>query len=186
MPETPEELHARAARRAADAAGREWESFPFDGEMRPRRSRRRRRREAAPRRGRPDCWACAGADEDYIWTTSAGGCIRSTPERAAGRPAPRAARAPRRPDACRTSWLPSWASLIARIERAVRAVDGIGRVHVGRWGEGSSTCTGGSWPARAACPAREQLRRDLGRRPPAGPEAQWRADLEAVAAALGE
>jgi hypothetical protein len=28
-------------------------------------------------------------------------------------------------------------TLLARIERAVRAIDGIGRVHVCRWGDGS-------------------------------------------------
>ena len=36
MPETPEELHARAAEALRMPPVEEWETFPFDGEMRPR------------------------------------------------------------------------------------------------------------------------------------------------------
>jgi diadenosine tetraphosphate (Ap4A) HIT family hydrolase len=75
--------------------------------------------------------------------------------------------------------------LLQRIERAIRAVDDIGRVHIGRWGEGSEHL---HWwffgrPARM---------RQLGDSfaaiwddvlPPV-PEELWRANVEAAAAAM--
>ena len=36
MPETPEELHARAAENLRTPAVQEWDTWPFDGALRPR------------------------------------------------------------------------------------------------------------------------------------------------------
>lgn len=76
--------------------------------------------------------------------------------------------------------------LLVRVERAVDAVGEIGRVHVGRWGDGSAHLH--FWfVARGA--RRPQLRTSFAAiwddiLPP-HPEELWRANLAAIAAALG-
>lgn len=69
MPETPEELYERARRSLRMPPVAEWETFPFDGEMRPR--------SLLPLEGRErsrigefasDCWRCASGDEHAIWS----------------------------------------------------------------------------------------------------------------------
>jgi hypothetical protein len=75
--------------------------------------------------------------------------------------------------------------LLLRIERAVSSIPGVGRVHVGRWGEGSEHCH--IW--FMARPARmEQLRSSFAAiwddiLPPT-PRAVWDANAEIVRAAL--
>jgi hypothetical protein len=77
--------------------------------------------------------------------------------------------------------------LIVRVERAISRIDGIGRVHVGRWGDGSAHLH--VW--FLARPARlPQVRTSFAAiwddiLPPT-PEDVWRADLESVARALAE
>src|SRR4051794_31226679 len=48
----------------------EWETFPFDGEMRPRPLAPPEERER-PRHGEGaiDCHACSASDDSYLWTT---------------------------------------------------------------------------------------------------------------------
>src|ERR671934_23366 len=69
MPETPEQLHARVVSALQMPPVQKWDSFPFDGEMRPRPLRPPVEREA-PREGEGavDCNACTWPDERYIWT----------------------------------------------------------------------------------------------------------------------
>ena len=69
MPETPEELYARAAGALRMPPVQDWETFPFDGEMRPR-ALQPPVAEEQPRHGEGgvDCFACAKTDDDYIWT----------------------------------------------------------------------------------------------------------------------
>jgi diadenosine tetraphosphate (Ap4A) HIT family hydrolase len=76
--------------------------------------------------------------------------------------------------------------LIARIERAVSSLDGIGRVHVGRWGEGSEHL---HWwfmgrPARMPQFASSfaAIWDDV---LPATPDHVWEANVDAVVEALG-
>ena len=74
MPESAEEIYARALA-AADADGRlamppveEWETFPFDGDLRARPllppCRRSLRGKGA---GGVDCWRCETGIDDAIW-----------------------------------------------------------------------------------------------------------------------
>jgi diadenosine tetraphosphate (Ap4A) HIT family hydrolase len=140
MSETPEELHARVADALRMPPVETWESFPFDGELRPRRlappAEREGRREGE---GGGDCWACNAVDTDYVWTTDR---WRLRPLNApSGLPVVLLLEPREHLDA--PGDLPDELAaelgvLIARIDRAVSSLEGIGRVHVGRWGEGSS------------------------------------------------
>ena len=86
---------------------------------------------------------------------------------------------------CRRTSLPSSGRCIVRVERAVDAVGHIGRVHVGRWGDGSAHLH--FW--FIARPARmPQLRTSFAAiwddiLPPV-PEELWRANLAVVAQTL--
>jgi hypothetical protein len=117
-----------------------WPIFPFVGDMEVREVLPRRPVDA-PRNGEPGgapCGECAAPDTDYIWVDDV---WRVRPSlRASGAPVlvfletrdhldledfddDRAA---------------DMGRMIRRVERAIQAVGGIGRVHVNRWGDGSS------------------------------------------------
>ena len=137
VPETPGELYARAAGALRMPPVETWETFPFDGDLSPRALLPPVAVEE-PRRGEGGvgCWRCAAPDSEFAWVTerwrlqrsrsrqgcrwsscSSRGCTTASPascRRARGR-----AR-----------------MLIARIERAIRSIGEIGRVHVCRWGDG--------------------------------------------------
>ena len=165
----------------------EWETFPFDGELRPR-PLAAPVAEEPPRRGEGgvDCARCACADEAYLWTDD-DWRLASMPEPTGlpvivlletrehcdfdTLPAPRAA---------------ELGPLLMRVERAVRSVGEIARVHVCRWGDGSEHL---HWWFLAR-PARiPQLVGSFAAiwddvLPPT-PEDVWRENLAAVARALG-
>jgi hypothetical protein len=70
MAETPEQLHQRVAGALRMATVETWETFPFDGGMRPRELAPPAERETQRHgEGGVDCWACTAADDDYVWTT---------------------------------------------------------------------------------------------------------------------
>jgi len=191
MPESAEELYARALA-AADADGRlpmppvtDWETFPFDGEIRVRPLLPPG--EEPPRLGEDpsDCWRCRQGDDDAIWSDER---WLVTPLQApSGLPVivilqPRAHHDLGDLPADLASEL---GSLLVRVERAVDAVGDIGRVHVGRWGDGSAHLH--FW--FIARPARmPQLRTSFAAiwddiLPPL-PEEHWRENLALVARAL--
>jgi diadenosine tetraphosphate (Ap4A) HIT family hydrolase len=139
MPETPEELHARVAGALRMPPVETWETFPFDGEMRPRPLAPPVEREQ-PREGQSgiDCQACAAEDDEYVWTNER--WRLRTLDEPSGLPIvlllePRAhvGEPGDLPDELATEL----GILLGRIERAVRAVGEVGRVHVCRWGDGS-------------------------------------------------
>jgi diadenosine tetraphosphate (Ap4A) HIT family hydrolase len=140
MPETPEELHARVAGALRMPPVESWESFPFDGEMRPRQLGPPAESEAQRHgEGGTDCWACDAADEDYVWTTDRWRLRPLDPP--SGLPVVLLLEPREHLDApgdLSDELAAELGVLIARIERAVSSLDGIGRVHVGRWGEGSA------------------------------------------------
>lgn len=147
MPETPEQLYLRAAKALRMPAVQEWDTFPFDGEMRPRAlqppGEHEMRRSGE---GGIDCKACAAPDSDFLWTTERWR-LHSLP-RPSGLPVilllqPRAHYG--EPGDLPDAMAAELGTLLARIERAVRSIDGVGRVHVCRWGTAASTSTGGSW-----------------------------------------
>jgi diadenosine tetraphosphate (Ap4A) HIT family hydrolase len=139
VPETPEQFHARAAAALRMPPVEEWETFPFEGELRPRALRPPVAREA-PRLGAGglDCWRCRAPDDEFVWTSKRWR-VHSLP-RPTGLPVvlllePREHLA--EPGDLPDELAAELGVLLARIERAVRSVGEIGRVHVCRWGDGS-------------------------------------------------
>jgi hypothetical protein len=139
MAETPEQLHERVAGALRMPPVETWETFPFDGEMRPRELAAPAERES-PRHGEGgvDCWACNAADDDYVWTSQRWRLRPIAPP--SGLPVVLLLEPREHLDA--PGDLPDHLAaelgvLIARIERAISWLDEIGRVHIGRAGEGS-------------------------------------------------
>jgi diadenosine tetraphosphate (Ap4A) HIT family hydrolase len=139
MPETPEQLYRRSAGALRMPAVGEWDTFPFDGEMRPRALRPPSKQEVRRQgEGGVDCKPCAAPDSEFLWTTERWRL------RSLGRPSglpvvllldPRAHYG--EPGDLPDEMAAELGTLLARIERAVGTVDGIGRVHVCRFGDGS-------------------------------------------------
>jgi diadenosine tetraphosphate (Ap4A) HIT family hydrolase len=139
MAETPEELYERAKDALRMPPLEEWDTWPFDGDMRPR--------SLAPPIGseRPrvgaggvDCWACTASDEEFVWTDARWRLVAPSDEH--GLPLivllmPREHYAD--PGDLPEELAADLGVQLARIERAVRSVGEIGRVHVCRWGDGS-------------------------------------------------
>jgi len=188
VPETPEELYERVKDSLRMPPVEEWDSFPFDGEMTPRALRPPVEKEE-PRYGEggAECRACRAPDDDYVWTSER---WRLYPVGPTGLPLvlilePRMhLSAPGDlPDVLASEL----GVLLARIERAIRSIGEIGRVHVCRWGDGSEHL---HWWFMAR-PARiPQLVGSFAAiwddiLPPV-PEDVWRADVDAVVAALEE
>ncbi|HEY6468424.1 MAG TPA: hypothetical protein VI434_01525 [Candidatus Dormibacteraeota bacterium] len=138
MPETPEGLHRRAASTLRMPPVGEWDTFPFDGEMRPRRLRPPT--EVDPPRGGAggvNCIACAAGDDRYLW---AGQRWRLLAPRPGGLPV--VVLLETRDHYAEPGDLPptiarELGEMIVRVEGAVRAIEGVGRVHVCRWGDGA-------------------------------------------------
>jgi diadenosine tetraphosphate (Ap4A) HIT family hydrolase len=186
MSETPEQLHARAAEALRMPPIETWDTFPFDGELRvrpllpPAASEQQLEGE-----GGTDCWACLADDEAHIWTNERWRLRALEPS---GLPLvlilePRAHVAA--PGDLDDELAAECGVLLARIERAVRSIGDVGRVHIGRWGEGSEHL---HWWFMAR-PARTlQLASSFAAiwddvLPPT-PEDVWRANVAAVVAAL--
>jgi diadenosine tetraphosphate (Ap4A) HIT family hydrolase len=188
VPETPEELYERAADSLRMPPVEEWDTFPFDGEMRPRDLLPPVEKEK-PRfgEGGVDCRRCEAADDAYIWTSERWRLMGIGPT---GLPVV-VILEPREhlgelgdiPD----DLLSDLGVMLGRVERAVRSVGEIARVHVCKWGDGSEHL---HWWFMAR-PARiPQLIGSFAAiwddiLPPV-PEEIWRANLDAVAAALEE
>jgi len=184
VPETPEQLHARAAPALRMPPVEDWETFPFDGALRPRALQPPVPVEQ-PRQGAVECRRCLAPDADYLWTDAH--WRLSAPPSPTGLPVvvllePRAH--------CDIDTLPPERSaelgpLLQRVEAAVRSVGEIGRVHICRWGDGSEHL---HWWFMARPARLPQLIGSFAAiwddvLPPL-PEAIWRENLAAVAGAL--
>ncbi len=187
MPETPEQFYDRVKDALRMPPVEEWQTFPFDGEMRPRKLEPPVAEEE-PRSGvgGVDCFACSKTADDLIWHDEHWQATALGPT---GLPMV-VILEPREHYDIET--LPPELSaelgpLLQRFERAVRAVGDIGRVHVCRWGDGSEHL---HWWFMAR-PARiPQLIGSFAAvwdeiLPPV-PEEIWQANIEAVVAALNE
>jgi diadenosine tetraphosphate (Ap4A) HIT family hydrolase len=137
VPETPEELYERVKDDLRMPPVEEWETFPFDGEMRPRPLQPPADRDP-PRHGEGgiECGRCAAPDDEYLWTNERWRMHALGPT---GLPVvlllePREHYA--EPGDLTDELAAELGGLLARIERAVREIDGVGRVHVCRWGDG--------------------------------------------------
>jgi diadenosine tetraphosphate (Ap4A) HIT family hydrolase len=165
-----------------------WPSFPFEGDLRVKQLAEPVAVEP-PRSGEDaeDCVACGTSDEAYIWVSERWR-VRAM-DRPTGLPMVLILE-------CRSHLdLGDLTNLLAaelgvmtvRLERAVRSLDGVARVHVNRWGDGSAHLH--LW-FLARPYGRLQLRGtflslwdDI---LPVIPETQWRENLALVAAWLAE
>jgi hypothetical protein len=165
-----------------------WPSFPFEGDLRVKPLEPIADVEP-PRDGEDigSCPACAAPDEAYIWVSERWR-VRAM-DRPSGLPMVLILESRSHLD---LGDLPNLLAaelgvMTVRLERAVRSLDGVARVHVNRWGDGSAHLH--LWfLARPA--GRLQLRgsflslwNDI--LPPV-PDAQWRENLALVAAWLAE
>jgi diadenosine tetraphosphate (Ap4A) HIT family hydrolase len=138
MPETPEQLWERAKDSLRMPPVEEWETWPFAGELRPR-TLAPPAEEDTPRHGAGgvDCWACTAPDDEFLWTNER--WRLTTPQGESGLPIV-ALLMPRKhyaePGDLPDELAADLGIQLARIERAVRSVGEIGRVHVCRWGDG--------------------------------------------------
>lgn len=161
----------------------DWETFPFDGEMRPRRLRPPLAREALRRgHGGVECRACFASDSEYLWTTTH--WRLHALDRPTGLPVvlllePRAHYA--EPGDLPDDLAAELGQLLGRLDRAIRGLGEIGRVHIGRWGEGGEHL---HWWFMARPARQSQLMSSFATiwddvLPPV-PENIWREDLEAI------
>jgi diadenosine tetraphosphate (Ap4A) HIT family hydrolase len=165
-----------------------WPSFPFEGDLRVKQLAAPVEVEP-PRAGENDseCVACSTPDDAYVWVTDRWR-VRAM-DRPTGLPMVLILE-------CRSHLdlgdLPNLLAaelgvMTVRLERAVRSLDGVARVHVNRWGDGSAHLH--MW-FLARPYGLLQLRGtflslwdDI---LPAIPEQQWRENLAHVAAWLAE
>jgi diadenosine tetraphosphate (Ap4A) HIT family hydrolase len=165
-----------------------WPSFPFEGEIRVK-ALDEPVTDEPPRAGEDasECSACGASDDAYIWVSERWR-VRAM-DRPTGLPMVLILESRSHLD---LGDLPNLLAaelgvMTVRLERAVRSLDGVARVHVNRWGDGSAHLH--IWfLARPA--GRLQLRGtflslwdDI--LPPI-PEGQWRENLALVAAWLAE
>jgi hypothetical protein len=165
-----------------------WPSFPFEGDLRVKPLEPVADVEP-PRDGEDiaSCPACAAPDEAYIWVSERWR-VRAM-DRPSGLPMVLILESRSHLD---LGDLPNLLAaelgvMTVRLERAVRSLDGVARVHVNRWGDGSAHLH--LW-FLARPQGRLQLRgsflslwNDI---LPAVPDAQWRENLALVAAWLAE
>ena len=137
MPETAEQIHRRAAGALRMPPVEEWDSWPFEGQLRPKALRPPEPEPAIAGAGGVDCPACARPDSEYLWTDER--WRLTSLDEPSGLPVvvllePRdhyAAPADLPVELAREQGV-----MLGRVERAVLAVGEIGKVHIGRWGEG--------------------------------------------------
>ncbi len=187
MPETAEELYERATDALRMPPVWEWETFPFDGEMTPRALLPPVEREE-PRHGEGGvgCRRCQASDDEYIWTSER--WRLHALDHPTGLPVVVLLESREHlaePGDLSDELAAELGVLLARIERAIRSIGEIGRVHVCRWGDRGEHL---HWWFMAR-PARiPQLIGSFAAvwdeiLPPL-PEDVWRANLVAVVAAL--
>jgi len=165
-----------------------WPTFPFEGDFRVRQLDDPVPTEP-PRHGEnpAECRACSAPDEAYIWVSERWR-VRSL-DRPTGLPMVLILESRSHLD---LGDLPNMLAaelgvMTVRLERAIRSLDGVARVHVNRWGDGSAHLH--VW-FLARPYGRLQLRGTFlslwDEILPSIPEPQWRENLALVAAWLAE
>jgi hypothetical protein len=138
MPETPQELHDRVSGALRTPPLNEWDSWPFEGDVRPKALAPLTPEPQRHGEGDRECPACTKPDTDYVWMTERWRLFAPEPS---GLPIILLLE-PREhydgPADLPTDLAREQGELLGRMERAILALGGIGRVHIGRWGEGSA------------------------------------------------
>jgi diadenosine tetraphosphate (Ap4A) HIT family hydrolase len=141
MPETPEEFWERARVGARVPPVDEWETWPFDGELTVR-ALAPPAKDEKQRHGADgiDCYRCTRDIADAIWHDER--WLVAPLDKPSGLPVvvllyPRAHVDFADLD---DQLAAEFGPLLLRIHRAVGTVPGVGRVHIGRWGEGGEHC----------------------------------------------
>jgi diadenosine tetraphosphate (Ap4A) HIT family hydrolase len=188
MPENADEIHARAVDALLTPPVQDWDTWPFEGTVTPRvlqppGGERVRDGES----GAGDCPACAKPDGEYLWTDPNWRLMTTEPS---GLPVVLMLEPRGHYDG--PSDLPDELAreqgvMLGRVERAVLSVGGIGRVHIGRWGEGLAHL---HWWFIARPAGFSQLASSMAEiwsdvLPPT-PEAVWRDNVARVAQAMRE
>jgi hypothetical protein len=117
-----------------------WPIFPFIGEMRVREVLPRRDRDY-PRDGEPGgslCGACTEPDDSYVWVDDSWRV--KAPNQPSGAPVQLFLETREHIDLDNfdEDRAADLGRMVMRINNAIKAVGGIGRVHVNRWGDGGS------------------------------------------------
>lgn len=140
MPETPQQFYERAAGSLRTPPVEEWESWPFQGSVVPKALEPPVEVEK-PRHGEGgvNCGRCAAPDDEFVWTHDRWRLHAIDPPN--GLPIVMLLE-PREhfttPGELPDDLAGELGILTARLDRAIMSVPGIGRVHVGRWGEGGA------------------------------------------------
>jgi diadenosine tetraphosphate (Ap4A) HIT family hydrolase len=117
----------------------DWSIFPFEGDLRVRQPKPPFPTDR-PRAGEPGgipCPACAAADDEYIWADERWRVLAARPS---GVPVQvfLETREHVDMDDLDDEMAGELGRMTVRLDRAIQAVGGIGRVHVARWGDGGS------------------------------------------------
>ena len=196
MPQSPEEIYARIVE-AVGADGRlpmppvgEWDSFPWevvDGALQPKVLRPPLEAEPPGAGEEPGstCWRCENPDAGVIWANDR--WLVSAPAAPRGLPLILFLMTREHMDFTDMDdeLAAEYGVLSARLCRVMSALPHIGRVHVGRWGDGSFHLH--VW--FIARPARlpgivGSMAVEWDEMLPAPPMPVWRGDLDTVAASL--
>lgn len=187
MPETPEELWKRAHDELRVPPVADWDTWPFEGEITVRPLEPPVGKEP-PRfgEGGVDCLRCGASDEEYLWTSDHWRLFAL--EKPSGLPL--VVLLETREHFAEPGDLPDELAgelghMLVRIERAIRSLGELGRVHVCRWGDGGEHL---HWWFMARPARLPQLAGSFAAvwddiLPP-GPEDIWRGDLDKLKAAL--
>jgi hypothetical protein len=139
MSETPEQFYERVVGSIRRPDLEEWDTWPFQGDMRPRVLERPSPTDVSRAgKGGVGCDGCEIPDERFLWT-NANWRVRPTNE-PSGLPLvlflePRLHVG--EPGDLPDDLAAEFGVMVGRIDRAMSSIDGVERVHVGRWGEGS-------------------------------------------------
>ena len=140
MPETPEQFYERTAGALRTPPVETWDVWPFQGTVVPKALEPPVEQEK-PRHGEGgvDCSRCSAPDDTYVWTNERWRLYPVDPPN--GLPVVMLLE-PREhfttPGDLPDDLAAELGVLTARLDRAIMSVPGIGRVHVGRWGEGGA------------------------------------------------
>ena len=185
MPENAQEFHKRCADALQKPPVAEWDTWPFEGDVRPRALDAPAAEPPREGEGGIGCKACAKPDGDYLWTDDRWRLLACGPS---GLPVvvilePR--------EHCDTAadladeFAREMGVMLGRVERAVLAVAGIERVHIARYGEGAAHLhwwfTGRPTGMRQLASSFAAVWDDV---LPAAPEAIWLENMALVAAAM--